>query len=166
MVEHDDQWLVTDAIKALAVWKSPDSVPPLIQRTSDNRFLVRHEALKALAKIKDQRAVEPILARIKEDGFQVEDALKEMGLVAESALIERLTYPDSGIRRRACVILKEIGGRETLKKMQSLPPDSDFAVRVAAKDAMANIVARVGPLPASERKGKSTDSTSRRRGNG
>jgi hypothetical protein len=50
--------------------------------------------------------------------------------------------------------------------MQSLPPDSDFAVRVAAKDAMGNIVSRVGPLPASERKGKTTDSTSRRRGAG
>ena len=89
-----------------------------------------------------------------------------MGSIAEPALIERLTYSDSGIRRRACVILEEIGGRESLKAMQSLPPDSDFAVRVAAKDAMGNIVARVGPLPASERKGKTTDSTSRRRGAG
>jgi HEAT repeats len=165
-LEHDDQWLVSDAIKALAVWKSAEAVPSLIVRTSDNRFLVRHEAIKALAKIKDPRAVEPILARIKEDGFQVEDALKEIGAVAEPALIERLRYPDSGIRRRACVILKEIGGREALKAMQSLPPDADLGVRVAAQDAMRNIAARVGPLPASERKGKATGSTSRGRGPG
>jgi HEAT repeats len=165
-LQHDDQWLVSDAIKALAVWKSAESVPPLIQRTSDNRFLIRHEAIKTLAKIKDARGVEPILARIKEDGFQVEDALKEMGQVAEPALIERLTYPDSGIRRRACVILKEIGGRETLRAMHSLPADADLGVRMAAQDAMRNIVARVGPLPASERKGKATGSTSRGRGTG
>jgi HEAT repeat protein len=162
-LENDDQWLVTDTVKALAVWQSAEAVPPLIQRTSDNRFLVRHEAIKALAKIKDPRAVEPILARIKEDGFQVEDALKEMGAVAEPALIERLTNPDREIRRRACVILKEVGGRETLKAMQSLPADSEFSVRVAAQDAMRNIVARVGPLPASERKGKAAGSTSGRR---
>ncbi len=162
-LENDDQWLVTDTIKALAVWQSAEAVPPLIQRTSDNRFLVRREAIKALAKIKDPRAVEPILARIKEDGFQVEDALKEMGAVAEPALIERLTNPDREIRRRACVILKEVGGRETLKAMQSLPADSELSVRVAAQDAMRNIVARVGPLPASERKGKAAGSTSGRR---
>ena len=113
--------------------------------------------------IKDPRAVEPILARIKEDGFQVEDALKELGAVAEPALIERLTNPDKEIRRRACVILKEVGGRETLKAMQSLPADSEFSVRVAAQDAMRNIAARVGPLPVSERKGKAVGSTSRRR---
>ena len=47
--------------------------------------------------------------------------------------------------------------------MQSLPADSEFSVRVAAQDAMRNIAARVGPLPASEREGKAVGSTSRRR---
>jgi hypothetical protein len=45
-LEHDDQWLVSDSIKALDVWKSPEAVPALIRQTSDNRFLVRHEAIK------------------------------------------------------------------------------------------------------------------------
>ena len=66
--------------RRLAKWHSAEAVPPLIQRTSDDRFLVRHEAIKALAQIKDPRAVEPILTRIKEDGFQVADALKELVL--------------------------------------------------------------------------------------
>ena len=77
-----------------------------------------------------------------------------MGPIAEPALIERLTNPDADVRKRACEILKEIGGREALKAMHALPADPDFFVRVAAQDAMKNIVARVGPLPASEQKGK------------
>jgi transposase-like protein len=153
-LEHDDEWLVGDAVKILAIWKSPDAVPGLIRRSGDNRVLIRHEAIKALAKIKDPRAVEPIVVRIKEDGFQVEDALKQMGPMAESALIERLTNPDSDVRRRVCSILKVIGGKETLKAMKSLPADPNFSVRVAANDAMSTIVLRVGPLSPSERKTK------------
>ena len=112
LLDDDDGWLVGDAIKVLVTWKSPEAVPALIKRTSDNRFTVRHETIKALGKLKDPRAgVEPILLQIKEDGFQVEDALKEMGPVAEPALIERLTNPDSDVRRRVCAILKVIGGK-------------------------------------------------------
>ena len=113
-MDDDDGWLVGDAIKVLVIWKSPDAVPALIKRTNDNRFTVRHEAIKALGKLKDPRGVEPIILRIKDDGFQVEDALKEMGPIAEPALIERLTNPDSDVRRRVCAILKVIGGKETL----------------------------------------------------
>ncbi len=83
LLEDDDGWLVGDAIKVLVVWKSREAVPGLIKCTSDNRFTVRHEAIKALGKLQDLRGVEPLILRIKEDGFQVEDALKEMGPVAE-----------------------------------------------------------------------------------
>ena len=152
LLEDDDGWLVGDAIKVLVIWNSPEVVPAIINRTNDNRFGVRHEAIKALGKIKDPRGVEPVVQRLKEDGFQAKDALKEMGAMAEPALIERLTNPDPDIRRNVCDILKDIGGKETLKAMQSLPADPDFGVRVAAKNAMSNIVLRVGPLSPSERK--------------
>ncbi len=156
LLDDDDGWLVGDAIKVLAIWKSPDAVPALINRTSDNRGGVRHEAIKALAKIKDPRGVEAIVVRIKEDGFQVEDALKEMGSMAEQALIERLTNPDSGVRRRVCEILKAIGGKEALKAMNALPADPDFGVRIAAKDAMSSIMLRVGPLSPAEKRNRSS----------
>lgn len=132
----------------------PEVVPAIINRTTDNRFGVRHEAIKALGKIKDPRGVEPIVQRLKEDGFQAKDALKEMGAIAEPALIERLTNPDPDIRRNVCDLLKDIGGKDTLKAMQALPADPDFGVRVAAKNAMSNIILRVGPLSPSERKSK------------
>lgn len=154
LLDHDDGFLVSDAIKVLVIWNSPDVVPAIIKRTTDNRFGVRHEAIKALGKIKDPRGVEPIVQRLKEDGFAASDALKELGPIAEPALIERLTNPDPDIRRKVCDLLKDIGGKETLKAMQSLPADPDFSVRMAAKNAMSNIVLRVGPLSPSERKSK------------
>jgi HEAT repeats len=152
LLEDDDGWLVGDAIKVLVIWNSPEVVPAIINRTNDNRFGVRHEAIKALGKIKDPRGVEPVVQRLQEDGPPASDALKEMGPIAESALIDRLTNPDPGIRRRVCDILKDIGGKETLKAMQALPADPDLGVRMAAKNAASNIILRVGPLSASERK--------------
>jgi HEAT repeats len=163
LLEDDDGFLVSDAVKTLVIWKSPEAVPALAKLTNDNRFNVRHEAIKALGKIKDPRGVEPVVQRIKEDGFQAEDALKEMGSIAEAALIERLTNPDSGVRRRVCEILKEIGGKQALLAMAALPADPDLGVRMAAKDAMSSITLRVGPLTPAERK-KSTGGSSSRSG--
>jgi hypothetical protein len=154
LLAHDDGFLVNDVVKTLAVWRSPSAVPALIERTSDNRFFVRKEAIKTLAKYKDARASEPIAERLKEDGFEAEDALKQMGSIAEPAVIERLTNPDPEIRRRACNILQEIGGHVTLQAMQAMPPDSEFSVRVAAQNAIKHINARAGPLPGSGRSGR------------
>jgi len=163
LLQDDDGFLVTDAINVLVIWNTPEVVPELAKRTTDNRFNVRHEAIKALGKLRDPRGVEPVVQRIKEDGFQAEDALKEMGSMAEPALIERLTNPDAGVRRRVCEILKEIGGKETLKAMMALPADPDLGVRMAAKDAMSSIALRVGPLTPAERK-KATNGSSSRSG--
>ena len=165
LLDHDDGFLVHDVVETLAVWRSPAAVPALIQRTSDNRFFVRKAAIKTLGKYKDVRASEPIADRLKEDGFEAEEALKTMGSIAEPTLIDRLKGPDADVRRKVCNILKEIGGKETLKAMQSIPPDPDFGVRVAAQDAMKQIIARVGPVPAPARSSKAS-SVSPRRGGG
>ena len=116
-----------------------------------------------LGKIQGCRASEPIAERLSEDGFEAEDALKAMGSVAEPTLIEKLKSPDTETRRRACNILKEVGGKETLEAMQSLPADSDFSVRVAAQNAMKAIIARVGPLPKAARSGKASPTSSARK---
>jgi hypothetical protein len=147
LLDHDDGFLVSDAIKALAVWQTPEAIPALIARTRDNRFFVRGEAIKALGKYRDARAAEAIAARLKEDGFAAEPALKEMGPVAEPAVIGLLRSPDPDLRRRACEVLKQIGGQEALRAMQALPPDPDLGVRMAAQESGKQIEARVGPPP-------------------
>ena len=155
LLEDDDAFLVNDAIKALAIWRSPEAVSSLIARTRDNRHFVRSEAIKALGKYHNRQAAEAIVAVFKEDGFAVEAALKEMGPEAEPAVISLLRNPDPGLRRKACEVLKFIGGQETLQAMQSLPTDSDFGVRVSAQEAWKAIVSRVGPPPKPARSTKS-----------
>jgi HEAT repeat protein len=106
---------------------------------------VRHEAIKALGKIKDVKAVEPLIERFSEDGFQVEAALKDMGPIAEPALITRLRDRSADVRRKVCKVLEEIGGKDTLKAMDALPQDPDLGTRMAAANAYKQILARVGP---------------------
>ncbi len=154
LLDNDDQFLVHDAIKVLAVWRSPEALPALIERTRDNRHFVRSEAIKALGKYSDREAAEAIVSVFKDDGFAVEAALKEMGSVAEPAVIPLLKSPDPDLRRKACEILKFIGGQEALRTMQALLRDPDFGVQIAAREATSAIVARVGPLPKTGRNTK------------
>ena len=97
LLEGDDEHLVNEAIKVLAVWRSPEAVSSLIARTRDNRHFVRSEAIKALGKYQDRQAAEAVVAVFKEDGFAVEAALKEMGPVAEPAVIPLLRSPDADV---------------------------------------------------------------------
>jgi HEAT repeat protein len=147
LLEDDDGFFAADVAKALAVWRSPEAMAALIGRLRENRHFVRSEAIKALGKYRELRAAEAIVTVMKEDGFAVEEALRSMGEVAEPALFPLLRSPDSGLRGHACRILAEIGGQKTLQEMQSLPPDRDLGVRMAANDAMKKIIARAGPLP-------------------
>ena len=67
-----------------------------------------------------------------------------MGPAAEPPLIDMLRHPDSDMRKKACEILKFVGGEATLKAMAKIPPDPDVFVRRTAQDAIVMIKLRVG----------------------
>ena len=150
LLEHPDEDLVKHAVRVVAVWQSPDALAKLIDLVHDPRVFLRHEVIKTLGRYDDAKAAEAIISRFKDDGFQAEDALKSMGAVAEPPLIELLRNPDADIRKKACEILKFVGGAATLKAMAKIPPDPDFFVRLAAKDAIGMIRLRVGNSPSDE----------------
>jgi hypothetical protein len=165
MLEDDDSFLAIEVAKALTFWRSPEAMQGLIGRTRDNRHFVRSAAIKALGWYHERKAAEAVVSVLKEDGFAVDEALKSMGAdVAEPALIPLLRSPDAHLRREACRLLADLGGMPTLLEMQSLPPDPDGLVRMAAQDAWKKIVARVGPppRPARGKTGKSTGNASGR----
>jgi hypothetical protein len=68
-----------------------------------------------------------------------------MGPIAEPPLIALLKNPDADLRKKACEVLKFVGGAATLKAMKALPPDPEFFVRVAAQDAIKMINLRIPP---------------------
>ena len=53
MLEDDDGFFVTDVVKTLAVWRSPEAMTALIGRMRENRHFVRSEAIKALGKYRE-----------------------------------------------------------------------------------------------------------------
>ena len=145
LLEHDDEDLVKHAVRVMAVWQSPEAMAKLIDMVNDPRVFLRWDIIKSLGKYDDAKAAEALIERFKEDGHLVEESLRSMGPVAEPPLIALLRNPDADLRKKACEILKFVGGTATLKAMQALPPDPEFFVRMAAQDAIKMINLRVGP---------------------
>jgi HEAT repeat protein len=159
LLDDDDVFLVDEVLQAMDNWQSPKAVPALIHRTKDDRVFVRRRAIKTLAEYKDPRSIEPIAERLQEDAFEAKDALIRMGSMVEPAMIDRLRHHESRIRSMACEVLMYVGGIETLKAMQSIPPDPDLGVQNDARRAIKQIVARVGPLPKDADSKKATATT-------
>jgi HEAT repeat protein len=145
LLDHDDEDLVKHAVRVLAVWQSPEALAKLSELVNDSRVFLRWEIIKALGKYDEPKAAEALIERLKDDGHQAEEALKSMGAIAEPPLIALLRNPDADLRKKACEVLKFVGGAATLKAMKAIPRDPEFFVRVAAQDAIKMINLRVGP---------------------
>ena len=135
LLENDDEDVIKHAVRVLAVWQSPEAMAKLIDLVSDSRVFLRWDVIKSLGKYDDAKAAEALIDRLKEDGHIVEGELRSMGSVAEQPLIALLRNPDDDLRRKACNILKFVGGSATLKAMSKIPPDPDIGVRMAAQEA-------------------------------
>ncbi len=150
----DDSSVAAEAAKTLGFWPGQETVQALLDRLDDDRSGVRHEAIRALGKIRDPRTVEPLLARLSHNQFEVEDAIKDIGELAEPALIVHLKDPEIEQRRFACKMLKRVGGMDTLVAMQSMSPDPDRGVQMEARETWKAIVSRVGAPPPLTKKKK------------
>ncbi len=116
LVDDADHFSRHWAIEALGVWGNKDAVPILLKAMKNKD--TRGDAMKALGRIKDERAAEPIAERLEEffDRHEAEEALKQMGPVAEKAVLAHLNHHDWQVRTTVCDILGVIGTK------QSLPP--------------------------------------------
>jgi hypothetical protein len=157
LLEQDDEDLIKHVVRVLAVWQSPEAMAKLIDMVNDPRVFLRWELIKALGKYDDPKSAEALIGRFKEDGHLVEQSLKSMGPIAEPPLIALLRNPDADLRKKACEVLKFVGGAATLKAMRALPPDPEFFVRVAAQDAVKMINLRVGPAASGAPEQKKAD---------
>jgi HEAT repeats len=145
-LDDPDDFLVIDVMRSMARWRTENTVPALIKKLDHPSYGVRWKAEEILGKIGDARAAGPLADHLKEDGIAVEPALRELGPAAEPALIALLRNPDADLRRQACDILRDNGGKDSLAAMMSLPPDRDPLVQMAAGSAMQSIRKRVGPV--------------------
>jgi predicted Zn finger-like uncharacterized protein len=146
LLDDTDDFFVIDVMHSMARWRTDEIVPALIKKLDHPSHGVRWKAEEILGKLGDARAAEPLAKHLKEDGIAAAPALRALGPAAEPALISLLTHPDPDMRRHACDILKDLGGKEALQAMMALPADRDGLVRMAAGSAMQAIRQRVGPV--------------------
>jgi hypothetical protein len=146
LLADGDGFFVNGVMHAMVRWRTDETASALIKVLDRPEFGVRWEAEELLGKLGDPRAAGPLAARLKEDGLKVEPALRALGPAAEPALIALLRDPDPQVRAKSCRLLKDVGGKDALETMTTLPSDPDFGVQVAAREAMQAIRGRVGPI--------------------
>jgi ribosomal protein L12E/L44/L45/RPP1/RPP2 len=82
----------------------------------------RNEVIEALGRIHTAAAAEAVVSRISDGGARGKcgEALRAMGPVAEKATLPCIKSQDMWTRAEAYKVLKEIGGRASIKEMQSM----------------------------------------------
>jgi HEAT repeat protein len=134
-----------NAVRALAVWATPDSVPTLIQLLDDPAPQCRAEAMAGLGALKDERGAAAVAKKLGDlgDRANARKALEVMGPVAEKPVAALLGHSDYLVRREACDILRAIGTPDSTAALQAVAAqDKSSPVRRAAQDALKAIAAR------------------------
>jgi predicted Zn finger-like uncharacterized protein len=118
LVNDSDFFTRKFAIEALGVWGNKDAVPILLKAMQDKQ--TRGDVMKALGHLKDERAAEPLAARLEDffDQHFAEEALKEMGTIAEKAVLARLNHHDLQVRMAVCRVLAAIGTNQSIPALE------------------------------------------------
>lgn len=131
-----------DVIEALGVWGNKDAVPLLLNAMREKE--TRDTAMKALGRLKDERAVEPIVERLDDffDNHEAAEALKQMGPMAEQAVLARLNHHEFMMRMTVFDILKVIGTKKSLPSLEKASADQNIVIATTAKETIQAITAR------------------------
>jgi hypothetical protein len=133
-------------IQALGVWATPLEVPVLIDALRDENIQARSEAFRSLAKTRDKQAVAPLVHAFVEgtNRFEAEEALKELGPLAEKELLPILDKDQDMFLRIATInILREIGTQESIPALKAVIAENVAALKFPAQDAIKAINGRM-----------------------
>ena len=165
----DDQRLRHDALRALKVWATSETVPQLIELLDHEDGGVRNNARSILVATKDPRAVKPIAAGFGEDFFkriEARKALVAMGPVAESAFWPHVTHKDWRIAKDAVEALGDIGTAKSIPVLEAAVAQDSHFVKGAAQNAIKKIEEakrEPGPMPTVVEAGPVDDGTRKMR---
>jgi predicted Zn finger-like uncharacterized protein len=130
------------ALKALAVWGTPNEVPAIIRAVDDDSNEVRQLAMQTLVRLKDPRGVDAIAGRLSNlfDRDQATRALQDMGPAAEKAVVKYYHHKDNDVRDRARRLLQEYNAKpevileQTMRDLKSSEKD----LRINCADWLAS----------------------------
>ncbi len=139
--DGDTHWH-SELIDALAIWGTADCVPSLINLLDDFGFDAGH-AMRALGKLKDSRGARAVSKKLlTHDARAAVAALRDMGPVAEDAVLPYLHHEDPEMRLEMCRLLEDIGTTKCIPELRRRLSDNSKPVRDAAKAALPVIQAR------------------------
>jgi HEAT repeat protein len=131
--------------RALRVWGTPNEIPVLIDALRHPDRFGRAAALDVIGKLKDERAVPAVVACLVETGPEGEaiKALREIGPVAESALVPHLRHRVDHVSYAVVELLRNIGTQRSVPSLREVADDKSYPHRDLAKQAIAAIAARM-----------------------
>jgi len=127
------------------VWGDRTSARALVDRCNDKSFSPWREALEVLARLDPRPQTAGILiGRMPDDYSHVLRLLREMGAVAEPAILQAFQKaPDVRVRVESCRVLEVIGTELSLAMLQAAAARTgEGIVAAAAEDALKGISER------------------------
>jgi S1-C subfamily serine protease len=142
-----DLFAKTMAARGLAKWATAEQLPALLEAVQDDNSGVRGFLIEALGRVKDERAAEAVASAYGGNRIQARQALKQLGPVAEPAVLKLLEDKEWSIRMDACDILGEIGTEKSVPALEKAANDENALVKMRAEDALKKIRARPSSGP-------------------
>src|SRR5262249_51831833 len=120
LLNDRDTFIQGDAIKAIGVWGSKDSVPALIKLLKHTWVFTRQAVYDVLPTFKDERSAEPIAQGLKDfaERGHAAKAIKVLGPMAEKTVLPYLNTDDVFLRPEICNILAEIGTKASVPALE------------------------------------------------
>jgi hypothetical protein len=142
--EGQDGFERDEAVKGLVRWAGKYSVPTLLAMLDENHSHENAEVYKALGDLQDRRAAAPVAHRLADhsERSMASKCLRRMGAIAEDAVLDVLSSPDTKTRVSAIEVLSEIGTRKSLPPLRTALRNRNARLRFAANQAIQSIVSR------------------------
>ena len=138
-----DHFIKEDAAAALEKWATADNVTALLRFLEESDFPdanARRNVMRTLVRLQDSRGPKVIAQQLfKHDAPAAVSALKDMGPLAEPAVIDLLDHDDPKLRLAMCGVLEEIGTKRAIPELRKRASDRVPAVKEAARSALAAI---------------------------
>jgi S1-C subfamily serine protease/HEAT repeat protein len=137
-------------VDALVRWGTDKHVATWIRLISDSSPVVQHAAIHKVP-LKDARVVDAIVRHGFESSRSRTAAaikLRELGAVAEPAVLKSLAHADVSVRREAMDLLKTIGTEASIAELEKFARSTDYGDALRARDALKVVCTRAGkPAP-------------------
>ena len=154
------------AADALGGWVTPESLPALIHVMHEKEGDLRRRIMAVLARLKSEGAAEALAPMLATDRAQAVTSLRELGAVAEPAVLKLMESTDAQLRIEAVCILGEIGTARSIPALTAAAASDDARLAKFARIALKAIQRRSGPTgrrPAATYTRRSFQPLSRRR---